>query len=93
MRFTDVLAASLVAPFVAAHGGMEGAPKLVGLPRELRARNPFAAHQAPRHSNSHAGLETRQEAGRCGPDGGNQVCAENECCSGAVSKSKERLDE
>lgn len=85
MRFSDVIAISLVAPLVAAHGGIEGAPKIFGLPKHLRARNPFAAHEAPRDAQPYKSLQTRDSTdGRCGPDGQGQVCAASECCSSAV---------
>jgi hypothetical protein len=35
MRFSTVAAVSAVAPLVAAHGGIPGAPKVFGLPRDL----------------------------------------------------------
>jgi hypothetical protein len=89
MRFSEVLAASLVAPLVAAHGGVQGAPKLFGLPNDVKIRNPTpraarAAAQGPHH------LITRQggnSENRCGPEAGNAVCAAGYCCSGAVCLS------
>ncbi|KAF2855942.1 carbohydrate esterase family 4 protein [Plenodomus tracheiphilus IPT5] len=80
---TNVLVASLVAPLVAAHGGVEGAPKFFGLPKNLRTRNPFAGHQV-RHADFHKdGLHARQEADpeMCGKQGGGAVCAQDKCCS------------
>lgn len=90
MRFQDVFAASLVAPLVAAHGGdFAGAPKLFGMPRNLRARNPFAGHD---HVASHghvAGprLQARQGGNaenRCGTQGGGASCDAGFCCSAEV---------
>ena len=86
MRFTDVIAASLVAPLVAAHGGIEGAPRFFGLPKDLRSRNPFAGHQV-RNAAQHAHeMQARQEADpeRCGTQGNNQICAADKCCSPEV---------
>lgn len=83
MRFTQVAAASLVAPLVAAHG-MEGMPRIVGMPRQLRAGNPFAGFKDHHIAHPDPIIRPRQSAdGRCGPDGGNQKCADNECCSSA----------
>ncbi|CAG5156679.1 uncharacterized protein ALTATR162_LOCUS4476 [Alternaria atra] len=83
MRFTQVAAASLVAPLVAAHG-MEGMPRIVGMPRQLRASNPFAGFQDRHSAHPEPVIRPRQSAdGRCGPDGNNQKCADNECCSSA----------
>ncbi|KAJ4372865.1 hypothetical protein N0V83_003156 [Neocucurbitaria cava] len=74
MRISDVIAASLVAPLVAAHGGIEGAPKVFGLPKQLRARNPFAAYEAPHNAQPSKSLHARQSTdGRCGPEGSNQL--------------------
>jgi hypothetical protein len=84
MRFSEVVAASLVAPLVAAHG-MEGMPSIVGLPRQLRASNPFAGYRGGRAAHAGPVIRPRQSTdGRCGPAGGNQNCADNECCSSAV---------
>ncbi|CAI9634080.1 carbohydrate esterase family 4 protein [Alternaria burnsii] len=83
MRFTQVAAASLVAPLVAAHG-MEGMPRIVGMPRQLRASNPFAGFKDHHIAHPDPIIRPRQSTdGRCGPDGGNQKCADNECCSSA----------
>lgn len=84
MRFTDVITALLVAQFVAAHGEVEGAPKIFGLPKELRAGKPFAGHQA-RHVGHQ--LQARQGGnaeGRCGTQGGGASCAAGFCCSPEV---------
>lgn len=85
MRFTDVLIVILVAPLVAAHGGIEGLPRVLGLPKNLRARNPFTGHQdQARHAaHSHGALKTRQSAGpeTCGPQNDNRSCASDKCCS------------
>lgn len=93
MRLTDVATAALVAPLVAAHGAVPGAPKVFGLPRDLQAdfKGPVAArtlrHPAePRHGL----LETRQggQNGRCGPSFGNAKCAAGYCCSGSVRQTR-----
>ncbi|KAJ4316401.1 hypothetical protein N0V94_005473 [Neodidymelliopsis sp. IMI 364377] len=85
MRFSEVLAASLVAPLVAAHGGIQGAPKLFGLPNDIKIRNPTpraaraaAAAQGPYHLIARQGGNAE---GRCGPAGGGASCAEGYCCS------------
>lgn len=80
MRFSEVLAASLVAPMVAAHGDAM-IPKVFGLPKHLKNRDLFASH---RHAAVHVEapkLHIRQEEGRCGPQGNNAVCGAGECCS------------
>lgn len=90
MRFSDVFAASLVAPLVAAHGGIPGAPKIFGLvPKDvamLKSRNLVGGHRA-RNSHSHSShrLAARQGGlnGRCGPPGNGASCAEGYCCSAA----------
>ncbi|KAI4610542.1 uncharacterized protein J4E87_010796 [Alternaria ethzedia] len=85
MRFSQVAAASLVAPLVAAHG-MEGMPRIVGLPRQLRASNPLAGYSGGHAAEAGPVIRPRQSTdGRCGPDGGNQKCADNECCSSAIT--------
>lgn len=89
MHFSNVLTASLVAPLVAAHGGIPGAPKLFGLPRDLKTRGPVAP-RVLRHAPSEPKrglLETRQggQDGRCGPSFGGASCAAGYCCSPAVS--------
>lgn len=85
MRFTDVLAASLVAPLVAAHGGILGMPKIFGLgrsgPTRLRAERGLensARKVAQKLQARQGGLE-----GRCGPEAGGASCAPGYCCSGA----------
>jgi len=86
MRVADIVTASVIAPLVAAHGSIEGAPKFFGLPKQLRASNPFAGHQARHVAHPMGSLNARQEADpdRCGPEFENQVCAESKCCSGSV---------
>ncbi|KAL6704800.1 hypothetical protein ACN47E_007604 [Coniothyrium glycines] len=83
MRFTEVIAASLVAPLVVAHGGIEGAPKMFGLPRNMRAGNPFAGHQARRAAAPLVPRQGGDAEGRCGTQGGGASCAAGFCCSGA----------
>ncbi|KAH7559044.1 carbohydrate esterase family 4 protein [Bipolaris maydis] len=84
MRFSHIVAASLAGQFAAAHGtGMEGMPKTFGMPKELRARNPFARLQTLYPAHSAPVLGPRQEVERCGPANGNQKCAGNDCCSAA----------
>jgi hypothetical protein len=91
MLFSNVLVASVVAPLVAAHGGIPGAPKIFGLPSDLKARAPtvprILRHPAELKRDM---LETRQggQNGRCGPSFGSASCASGFCCSGAVSYSK-----
>lgn len=91
MRFTEVLAASSVASLVAAHGGIQGAPKLFGLPGDVKIRTPSpraaraaaaaAAIQGPHHLLARQGGDANN---RCGPNFGNAVCAEGYCCSAEV---------
>lgn len=85
MRFTTVFSASLIAPLVAAHGGIEGAPKIFGLPRELRASNPFAGHQARHVGRQFEARQGGNTEGRCGTQGGGASCAAGFCCSPEVS--------
>lgn len=93
MRFTEVLAASSVASLVAAHGGIQGAPKLFGLPGDIKIRTPSpraaraaaAGVQGPHHLLARQGGDA---SNRCGPDFGDAVCAEGYCCSGAVCHFK-----
>lgn len=88
MRFAEVLAASSVASLVAAHGGIQGAPKLFGLPGDIKIRTPSpraaraaaAGVQGPHHLLARQGGDA---SNRCGPDFGDAVCAEGYCCSGA----------
>ncbi|KAH7399207.1 hypothetical protein DE146DRAFT_526203 [Phaeosphaeria sp. MPI-PUGE-AT-0046c] len=86
MHLSNVLVASVVAPLVAAHGGIPGAPKIFGLPRDLNAEVPTAP-RVLRHAPAPKGgmLETRQggQNGRCGPDFGGASCSAGFCCSGA----------
>jgi hypothetical protein len=86
MRYSEIIAASLVVPLVAAHG-IEGAPSVFGLPKHLRASNPLAGFQARQAAHPVRAIGPRQAAGpeRCGPEFGNQVCGGNDCCSPAVS--------
>jgi len=90
MRFSNVFVASVVAPLVAAHGDIPGAPKIFGLPRDLKARAPTAA-RVPRHvaEPKRNMLETRQggQNGRCGPSFGGASCDQGFCCSGSVRSS------
>jgi hypothetical protein len=83
MRVSEVIAASLVAPLVAAHGGIEGAPRIFGMPKQLRASNPFAGFQARRTIHAAPALDSHQAASLelCGPANGNQVCGGDDCCS------------
>jgi hypothetical protein len=88
MRVSDIITASLVVPLVAAHGGSQGAPKLFGMPRNMRARNPWAGHQNQNFGRS-AGphLQARQGGdaeGRCGTEAGGASCALGYCCSTEV---------
>lgn len=92
MRFSEVFAASTVASLVAAHGGIQGAPKLFGLPGDVKIRSPSpraaraAAAPAPAAQGPHY-LHARQGGdanNRCGPSFGNAKCAAGYCCSGAV---------
>jgi hypothetical protein len=88
MHFSNVLVASVVAPLVAAHGGIPGAPKIFGLPQDLKDRAPTAARVLRHAAEPKRGLlETRQggQNGRCGPSFGGASCAAGYCCSGAVS--------
>ncbi|KAF2120461.1 hypothetical protein BDV96DRAFT_266726 [Lophiotrema nucula] len=86
MRFSEVLAASLVAPLVAAHGDHgAGIPKLFGLnPGQLKSRNIF---DGPVRSNVQAGprLQARQGGvdGQCGSAASGASCAAGYCCSSA----------
>ncbi|KAJ4380479.1 hypothetical protein N0V86_003834 [Didymella sp. IMI 355093] len=87
MRFSEVFAASSVASLVAAHGGIQGAPKLFGLPNDVKIRMPSpraaraaAAMEGPHHLQARQGGDANN---RCGPDFNNAVCAAGFCCSGA----------
>ncbi|KAI4608974.1 hypothetical protein J4E80_008719 [Alternaria sp. BMP 0032] len=89
MRFSQVAAASLVAPLVAAHG-MEGMPRMVGLPRQLRASNPLAGYSGGHAAQAGPVIRPRQSTdGRCGPDGGNQKYA-NKTPAGASTRNDPR---
>jgi peptidoglycan/xylan/chitin deacetylase (PgdA/CDA1 family) len=82
MRFSKVIAISLVAPLAAAHGAeMEGMPKTFGMPRQLRARSPLARLEDRYSAYPARTVAPRGAVERCGPENNNQVCAENECCS------------
>jgi len=84
MRFSQAAAASLVAPLAAAHGaGMEGMPKIFGMPKQLRASNPFTGFQARHAAHPVRAVGPRQAVERCGPENSNQVCGGNDCCSSA----------
>ncbi|KAH8726383.1 hypothetical protein GQ44DRAFT_825734 [Phaeosphaeriaceae sp. PMI808] len=91
MRFSEILATALVAPLVAAHGAIPGAPKILGLPQRdmaaLKSRNIFGGHAHPaRAARSAQGpqLQVRQGGdaqNRCGANFGCATCAEGYCCS------------
>ncbi|RMZ69097.1 polysaccharide deacetylase [Pyrenophora seminiperda CCB06] len=82
MRFSFAVAVAFVAPLAAAHGGMEGIPKIFGMPKHLRDSLPLAGLQT-RHAEPARPFGPRQADVRCGPDNGNRICAQNECCSPA----------
>lgn len=87
MRLSNVLTTVLVAPLVAAHGDVPGAPKLFGLPRDSKTRTPTVARSLRHAAEPKRGLlETRQggQGGRCGPSFGSASCDAGYCCSGAV---------
>jgi hypothetical protein len=89
MHFSNILAASLVAPLVAAHGDIPGLPKVFGLPRDLEMEaKAVAARRVLRHPTEERRdmLETRQggQDGRCGPKFEGASCAAGYCCSGEV---------
>jgi hypothetical protein len=91
MRLSEILAASLVAPLVAAHGSIPGAPKIFGLPPKdiaaLKSRNILGGHHAraahPAHPARDSRLQARQggQDGRCGKEFGCATCDEGYCCS------------
>ncbi|KAL6702409.1 hypothetical protein ACN47E_002051 [Coniothyrium glycines] len=85
MRFSNVLALSVAAPLVAAHGDIPGAPKIFGLPKDLKRSPVFARTLRHPVEPSRGLLETRQggQNGRCGPNFGRASCAAGYCCSGA----------
>jgi hypothetical protein len=95
MHFSNLLAVSVVAPLVAAHGGIPGAPKIFGMPNDLKARAP-SAHRVLRHAAEPKRdmLETRQggQNGRCGPSFGGASCAAGFCCSGSVCILDEQVN-
>lgn len=89
MRFSEVFAVSAAASLVAAHGGIPGAPKLFGLPGDIKIRTPSpraaraagaAAAQGPHYLHARQGGDANN---RCGPDFGGAKCAAGYCCSGA----------
>lgn len=95
MHFSDIFAASLaVAPFVAAHGSIPGAPKIWGLSpidaAKLKRRDAFGGHA--RHGHTHAQRDSRLVArqggqgGACGPSAGGAACDEGWCCSNSGKK-------
>ncbi|EFQ93624.1 hypothetical protein PTT_08950 [Pyrenophora teres f. teres 0-1] len=81
MLLSSILAAAFVAPLAAAHGGMEGMPRIFGLPKELRASHPLAGLTARHAAEPARHFGPRQAETRCGPSNGNKKCAQNECCS------------
>jgi hypothetical protein len=90
MRLSGVLAASLVAPWVVAHSGVPGSPKIFGLaPNDvatLRSRNVYGGHAARHARFAHnSKLDARQggQDGRCGKEFGCASCAAGYCCSSA----------
>ncbi|KAF1919278.1 hypothetical protein BDU57DRAFT_527326 [Ampelomyces quisqualis] len=88
MRVSNILNALLVAPLVAAHSGVPGAPRIFGMaPNDIAAfktRRTFGRHAA-RHAHSlhNSPLRARQGGadGRCGKNFGCATCAEGYCCS------------
>lgn len=88
MHFTIILAASGLVRYANAHGGVPGAPKIVGLASNdvaaLRSRNILggrAAHFAHGSHGLHAYARQDDSEGRCGKDFSCKVCAADECCS------------
>jgi len=89
MRFSGIAAASLVAPLVAAHGGVPGAPKIFGLGpnpiAKLKSRNVFHGHaeaarpQGPQLNARQGGVD-----GQCGPAANGASCDAGFCCSPSV---------
>jgi hypothetical protein len=98
MHIAGLSAALLVAPLVAAHGGIPGAPKIFGLGvrdiGKLKSRNILHGHVA-HVARPEQRLSARQGGadGRCGPSNGCAVCAEGYCCSpsGWCGKGGRRL--
>jgi hypothetical protein len=88
MRFIGISAALLVAPIVAAHGGLPGLPKIIGLGSsdiaKLKSRNILGGHAA-HVARPEQRLSARQGGadGQCGPNTavGCAVCDEGYCCS------------
>jgi hypothetical protein len=91
MRFSNVIAASLVVPFVAAHGGVH-VPKIVGLGgskvANFKSRNVHGHATRAMRTKQGAKLNARQGGvdGRCGPEGAGASCDEGYCCSPEVCK-------
>ncbi|KAA8624437.1 Chitin binding protein [Pyrenophora tritici-repentis] len=81
MLLSSILAAAFVVPLAAAHGGMEGMPRIFGLPKELRASHPLAGLTGRHAAEPARHFGPRQAETRCGPSNGNKKCAQNECCS------------
>jgi hypothetical protein len=87
MRFTELSAALLLAPLVAAHSSGH-VPKIVGSGSKdigkLKSRNILDGRTA-RAAGPEQVLSKRQGGadGRCGADHGNASCAEGYCCSTA----------
>lgn len=93
MRFSDIIATSLVAPLVAAHGDhLAGMPKVFGLGNgaALKARNMDRnSRRVATPKVARPLLNKRQGGvdGQCGPAVGGASCDPGYCCSGAVSVS------
>jgi len=91
MRFSHVIAASVVAPLVAAHGDhIPGAPKLFGVRSglsKLNAKSTFENNAKRIAEPASHQLNARQggAAGRCGAAFGGASCDAGYCCSSAVS--------
>ena len=88
MRLSEILTVSLLTPVIAAHGGIPGAPRIVGLSADdaavLKTRNIRYPARDPQSSHGHGSqLQARQGGldGRCGPSFGCATCAEGYCCS------------
>ena len=88
MHLSGLAAASLVVPFVAAHGGIPGAPKIFGLGpnpiAKLKNRNVFHEHAARNAApQPRSQLKARQGGldGQCGPTVGGASCDAGYCCS------------
>jgi hypothetical protein len=89
MRFSSILAASLMAPLVAAHGvDMLGAPKIFGMPKHMNRKNAWTGHEEAVTPILGPKLQVRQggnNEGRCSTQGGGASCAVGYCCSSEVS--------